>query len=185
MFRRLTAVAVTAAAGLALGVGATPASAATCANATLQPANSTQLVQAESAVLCLVNNQRAAVGRPALKLNGPLINAARAHSQDMITRDFFSHTNPENESLSTRFKRFGYTLTGSWAVGENISCGAGPYSTPQNVVSRWMASPGHKANILSATFVDTGVGAKIGSSGPSGCNTANAVHYTQTFGKHG
>jgi uncharacterized protein YkwD len=59
--------------------------------------------------------------------------------------------------LAKRLANAGYTFTGyrSWSWGENIAAG---YSTPESVVAGWMASSGHRANILNAGYRDLGVG---------------------------
>jgi uncharacterized protein YkwD len=85
-----------------------------------------------------------------------LQKAARAHSKDMIERDYFSHdTKARNEDACERIRRFGYR----WReCGENI----GYDSTPEAMFDAWMESSGHRANILSGRFREVGVGAYSG-----------------------
>lgn len=79
-----------------------------------------------------------------------LEDAARAHSEDMADREFFSHTGPGGVQPGQRVRGISY----SWlAVGENIA--AGQKSVDQ-VVDRWLESPGHCANIMNNEFTETG-----------------------------
>ena len=80
--------------------------------------------------------------------------AARAHSADMIRKDYFGHGN-----VGRRLKRYGY----NWRVyGENIGGGSGRYGRPGNVFKRWMKSSGHRANILDRRFREVGIGTATG-----------------------
>ncbi len=89
-----------------------------------------------------------------------LQRAARAHSKDMVQRNYFSHrTKGRNEDAGARLKRFGY----QWRLyGENISGGNGAKGSPRNVMRRWMNSPGHRANILDRRFREVGIGTYTG-----------------------
>lgn len=108
---------------------------------------------AEDQVLELINAHRANAGcRPLLK-NLQLTAAAEGHSQDMSTRNFFSHTGSNGSSAQQRAAAAGYPdfLFG----GENIAAGQ---ATPQAVVTAWMNSAGHRANILNCSFKSVGIG---------------------------
>lgn len=96
----------------------------------------------EEEVFDLVNDIRAEHGLPAYKDDDTLADVARAHSQDMIDRSFFDHTNPDGELPWDRVSDAGIRW---YAVAENIAAGQ---STPEAVVEAWMNSPGHRANIL-------------------------------------
>ena len=65
----------------------------------------------------------------------------------------FSHTRPSGERCFTVFKEVG--IASYYACGENIAAGQ---KTPEQVVSGWMSSPGHRANILSAKYRYMGIG---------------------------
>lgn len=100
----------------------------------------------------LVNAQRAKAGCSRVTLDAPLAKAAQAHSQDMATHGNMSHTGSDGSSPGDRLTRAGYT----WSTyGENVAYG---YTTPEQVMAGWMASPGHKANILNCAFKEIGVG---------------------------
>ncbi|MBK9975267.1 MAG: CAP domain-containing protein [Planctomycetes bacterium] len=109
-------------------------------------------------VLVLVNQERANVGAPALTWNGPLAAVAQAHSADMAARNFFAHNNPDGQTPFDRMAAAGITYT---AAAENIAAG---YAEANAVMNGWMNSPGHKTNILNATYTEIGIGVKQGGS---------------------
>lgn len=106
----------------------------------------------EKEVIRLVNVKRASQGLPALKTNWELSRVARYKSWDMRDKKYFSHTSPTYGSPFTMMKNFGIRYS---SAAENIAMG---YRTPADVVEGWWNSPGHKANILGASFKETGVG---------------------------
>jgi uncharacterized protein YkwD len=99
----------------------------------------------------LTNIERAKAGCGALRVDSRLAAAAQAHSEDMVDRDYFSHTSPDGKGPGDRAAAAGYP---NWS-GENIAAG---YPTAAAVVQGWMNSPGHKANILNCQSKATGVG---------------------------
>ena len=106
----------------------------------------------EQEVVRLVNAERASYGLPALSIRADLCQYARVKSQDMHDSGYFSHTSPNYGSPFDMMQSFGITYS---HAGENIAMG---YSTPEAVVSAWMNSEGHRANILSASYTELGVG---------------------------
>jgi uncharacterized protein YkwD len=77
----------------------------------------------------------------------------------MSRQDFFAHVAPDGSSMVDRIRRTAYLrAVRRWSVGENLAWGAGRRATPQQTVAAWMASPGHKANILDRGFDEIGVG---------------------------
>ncbi len=84
--------------------------------------------------------------------NAALRCAARNHSLDMATRNFFSHTNPDGEGSRERLDQAGY---GGFTWGENIAFGQ---TSPSQVVDGWMRSSGHCANIMNPNFTEIGIG---------------------------
>jgi uncharacterized protein YkwD len=104
-------------------------------------------------------------------MNGSLRAAAQAHSEDMATRNYVSHTSLDGRTFDQRMRDAGYNGAFPWA--ENIAAGS---STPESVVNGWMGSPGHCANIMAGTARATGVGYFFRSGSTYG-------HYwTQNFG---
>lgn len=106
----------------------------------------------EQEVVRLVNVERAKYGLSALTEDWELSRVARFKSQDMRDKGYFSHTSPTYGSPYDMMKAFGISYR---TAGENIAVGQ---STPAAVVSAWMNSSGHRANILSSSFTKIGVG---------------------------
>ena len=108
----------------------------------------------EERTLRLHNQERKSRGLRTLCVHPKLTKAARAHSSNMIKKDYFGHGN-----LGRRLKRHGY----NWRVaGENIAGGTGRYASPGNTFRRWMNSSGHLANILDRRFREIGIGTATG-----------------------
>ncbi|XXM71070.1 SafA/ExsA family spore coat assembly protein [Lysinibacillus sphaericus] len=103
-------------------------------------------------VVKLVNAERVKAGLQPLKENWELSRVARYKSQDMIDKNYFSHTSPTYGSPFQMMKDFGISYQ---AAGENIAAGQ---RTPAEVVEAWMNSEGHRKNILSSTYTEIGVG---------------------------
>jgi uncharacterized protein YkwD len=87
----------------------------------------------------------------AVAWNGALARAASRHASDMAVRNFFSHPGSDGSDVSQRASAAGYGWT---SVAENIA--GGPSSVAQ-VMSGWLSSPGHCANIMGAGFRDVGM----------------------------
>jgi uncharacterized protein YkwD len=167
--------------GAALLVPVTAAHATTCANADTMPAAGNE-AQIDQATLCLLNEQRATAGLPALTENAQLDSSSTAFSKLMVGEAFFDHTSPEGTTVVDRLTQVGYLPgNGSWNAGENIAWGQGTLATPSSIMTAWMNSPGHRENILSADYSDIGLGVAIGT--PVGGALAGAT-YTTDFGHH-
>ena len=118
----------------------------------------------EQQVITLTNEHRRQAGCADLANNDRLHAAALAHSVDMATRNYFSHTGLDGSRPSDRVERQGY----SWSmVAENIAAGQ---RTPEIVVTAWMNSPGHRANIVNCELTEIGVG-------------FHDFHWTQNFAR--
>jgi uncharacterized protein YkwD len=172
---------VTAAVGIG-GASIATATASTCANASLTP-QPDNVAQVRAAVLCLINQERERHGESALITNPKLARAAEDHSTDMSSRDYFSHTSPDGETPLDRIRASGFISSSQdgYLVGENIAWGTLWLATPQSIVSAWMASPGHRANILEARYRETGVGVSPRPPAALAEGQAGAI-YTQDFG---
>ena len=116
------------------------------------PQVDTSVLSYENEVIRLVNEQRAQHGLAALSANWELSRVARYKSQDMVDNRYFSHTSPTYGSPFQMMKAFGISYR---TAGENIAHGQ---RTPQAVVTAWMNSSGHRANILNASYKQIGVG---------------------------
>jgi uncharacterized protein YkwD len=95
----------------------------------------------------------------ALAYEARLHQAASAHSQDMVSRSFFSHTGSNGSSPGQRVTATGYVWT---AVGENIAAG---YGSVAAAVDGWAASPGHCANLMNPNFTQLGIACVPGAAG--------------------
>ncbi len=129
--------------------------------------NAAPLSAQEQEVFRLVNAERAKAGLPALSYNWQLARVARYKSQDMINKNYFSHTSPTYGSPFTMMQSFGLKFS---AAAENIAKGQ---RTPAEVMNAWMNSSGHRANILSRSVTQIGVGAAKSQSG--------TLYWTQMF----
>jgi len=111
----------------------------------------------EALVLDLVNRERTKAGLPALKLSGRLAVAARGHSYDMALRHYFSHQSADGVSPEQRLRGSGIDYT---EMGENIYTEDFPNreGMAPRAIAGWMGSPGHRKNMLSPSFKETGVG---------------------------
>lgn len=106
----------------------------------------------EQQVFDLTNQQRVQQGLLPLALNLTLNDVAEKHSQDMATRNYFSHQGLDGSQPWDRMRADGYSYS---RAAENIAFGQ---PTPQEVVTAWMNSPGHRQNILDPNLKDIGVG---------------------------
>lgn len=84
--------------------------------------------------------------------NAKLTAAARAKAEDMFAKQYFEHVSPSGVSPGILVKNYGYEYV---VVGENLILGN--FSSEKEVVDHWMASPGHRANILNRRFAEIGV----------------------------
>jgi uncharacterized protein YkwD len=123
-----------------------------------------------SAILCLLNLQRAAKKLPLLHSSARLRKAARRHSADMLRRGYFDHQGPGGPTLPDRLRRVGYWPA---SAAENLGMGAGPLATPVNMVLAWMDSDSHRENILERKYTDLGIGV---------VRSSNQAAYTTDFG---
>jgi uncharacterized protein YkwD len=117
------------------------------------------LMGVEEAVFAMTNDLRCRNGLPVFLKDESCRDAARGHSADMFTRNYFSHTDPEGRSVKAR-------LPANPAIrlwGENIWTGRGYdprqiQHLAQVIMAGWMNSPGHRKNILSPGYTHLGVG---------------------------
>jgi len=126
--------------------------------------------QLELVLFTMVNNYRAENGVAELKWAEDMSDAAYRHCQDMINRDFFDHTNPEGLDVAGRLDNLGI----AWiSLGENIARTTTSTEEPAKAaLNAWKGSPAHQANMVNATFKESGVGCAIGD---------GYVYFTQIF----
>ena len=177
--RSLTALAVAFALATLALTAPTSALAAGCANADVLPGEGSEATLAKATV-CLVNRERTRRHMRALRVNRRLSRAAVVHTQDMIERHYFEHVSLAGRDVVDRLLSTGYLgKVRTWLVGENLAWGRGTRSTPRQIVTSWMNSPGHRRNMLNRRFREIGIGVVF--SAPDG-NSRVAATYTTTFG---
>ncbi|SRR6266446_3484160 len=142
----------------------------------------------EQKINTLVNSERQSRNVKALVFDEHLSQIARAHSQDMVNRDFFSHVNPDGKAPRDRIRLAGYNCPRT--VGENIfqnnlysrvtiSGNRKSYDwnsldrIADSTVAGWMRSSGHRQNILQRAYSRTAVGVAVSGDG--------RVYITQLF----
>jgi uncharacterized protein YkwD len=156
-----------------------------CENTRLRP-TPTNIALVRSATLCLINRERVAHGERPLRPNKRLRRAAQAHSQSMAFGDYFEHDGgggPGGGTPLARMRGAGYISSShdGFEVGENIAWGTLYLATPRAIVAAWMASAGHRANILDPHYRETGIGVSPHPPASLSHGQAGAI-YTQDFG---
>lgn len=111
-----------------------------------------QIAQYTAKVLELVNQERVKAGVAPLVINNKLSKMAQIKAEDIFEHDYWDHTSPIYGSPSEMAKAFGITDKG---CGENLCWFA---DTPEEAVTSWMGSEGHKANILNPKYTQIGLG---------------------------
>ena len=149
MFRKLFNSAI---AGAFLTFGASQAAACTT------PANvnamATEIAQG-------LNAHRAANGLSQLSFNRQLGQAAMSHACDMSNNGFFGHSGSNGSDIVQRVNSTGYRQC---LVAENLAWG---YPRSEQIVSGWMNSAGHRANMLHPRVAEFGVAITDGAKGPN------------------
>lgn len=152
--------------------------------------------QLEHRAFDVVNEQRTNAKLKPLQWDDRLMRIARAHGEDMVRRHFFDHINPDGNDPTARGRRAGYecrrTIGGGMyreGLGENLfdeprfsrveisgTRRTYDWNSPSDIVREavdgWMRSPGHRRNMLSASYVFSGVGIAI---------SADRIYITQLF----
>jgi uncharacterized protein YkwD len=151
------------------------------------PAPEINIQELEMQIHNLINNERQQYGLPSLEYDSKLADIARAHSQDMANRNYFDHVNPEGDGPTERAIKAGYSVHKEYGGGvysdgiaENIYQnwlydeityynGIPVYDwnsqseLASSTVNGWMASPGHRSNILESSYDKEGIGVAISS----------------------
>ncbi|MDR1774708.1 MAG: cell wall-binding repeat-containing protein [Clostridioides sp.] len=118
-------------------------------------------------ILNLVNEERANVGLNPLQLSDELSIVANLKSIDMIEKNYFAHKSP---TYGTPYQLMELCGIEYIFAGENIAYGQ---TSPQRVMTAWMNSEGHKANIVNKKYTQIGIGIAQASSG--------RIYWTQMF----
>jgi len=105
-----------------------------------------------SGVIEWTNVQRAEYGFPPLRENEVLNTAAEKKMQDMFQNQYFAHYSPLGIGVGDLAQSIGYEFL---AIGENLALGN--FQNDQALVEAWVASPGHRDNILNNRYQEIGV----------------------------
>lgn len=105
----------------------------------------------EADMLVLINKERTRHGLKPLVADEALRKVARAHSQDMLSRSYFAHKNPDGQSPFDRLEQAKINFR---TAGENLALA----QTLEAAHTNLMKSPGHRANILNKSFGKVGIG---------------------------
>jgi uncharacterized protein YkwD len=109
----------------------------------------------EQALLPLVNQVRAQHRLPPVRLDPRLTAAARDYARELAGRRLIDHTGLDGRHANDRIESQGYL----WSfAGENLAAGT---ADARETVANWMASPGHRANLLSPDARDIGAAREI------------------------
>jgi len=120
-----------------------------------------------SEVVTMTNQQRHAAGCRPLAVDQELIVASVRQSWYMARTGVFTHVWRNGSTFVTRSHAAGYRQP----AGENIAWG---YTSAAEVMSAWMKSPSHRANILDCEIRSIGTGVVYAANG--------IPYYTQVFG---
>lgn len=108
-------------------------------------------------ILTITNDYRRQEGLVDLTANTLLAQAANTKAKDMIDNQYFEHTSPTGVTPSQLVTASGYQFR---STGENLAMG--DFTDEKDLVDAWMASPGHRANILNKDYTEIGVSADLG-----------------------
>lgn len=101
-------------------------------------------------LLNLTNQARVGAGLAPLNLDSQLAQAAAGKAQDMFTNNYWAHISPSGVTPWAFIRNAGYNYQ---YAGENLARG---YTTANDAMNAWLASPEHRANILSSNYSDVG-----------------------------
>ncbi|MBI5466254.1 MAG: hypothetical protein HY974_03120 [Candidatus Kerfeldbacteria bacterium] len=108
-------------------------------------------------IVDLTNQTRKNLNLRELAVNAKLAQAAEAKAEDIITNQYFSHTSPSGVTPWDWLGQAGYDYL---YAGENLAV---HYTSAEAVAEGWLASPTHRANIVSPRYTEIGVGVLSGS----------------------
>jgi uncharacterized protein YkwD len=134
----------------------------------------------DGAIVAQMNAVRTQAGLHPLRISGDLVTAARGHSLEMSNLGYFSHASADGGSMADRV-RSSYSSSGKWMVGENLLWSS-PGVTGARAVSLWMASPEHRANILTPGWKDVGCVSVHNEAAPGAFDDLSVTVVTCDFG---
>lgn len=111
----------------------------------------------DSVILSLTNEERLSANLNSLKASPTLDMIADLRADDLFANQYFEHESPDNKSASDLAKNLNYDYL---LIGENLALGN--FTDEAEIVSAWMDSPGHRANILNSRYTELGTALKFG-----------------------
>ena len=126
-------------------------------------------------IISYTNKERTGQSLGGLSSNSVLNNIALARVKDMFARQYFDHVAPDGREVQDEAKRYGYDYL---VLGENLALG--DFDSSQEMVTAWMNSPNHRANILGTSYTEMGAAVALS-------NFAGRPQWigVQVFGKPG
>jgi uncharacterized protein YkwD len=106
-------------------------------------------------ILRLTNLERRNASLSPLAPNFSLDQIASLRADDLFANQYFEHESPDGKSATDLAAKVGYNYL---MIGENLALGN--YDGDQGIVTAWMNSPGHRANILNGKYQELGVSVK-------------------------
>jgi uncharacterized protein YkwD len=132
----------------------------------------------EATMRCMTNFARAQSGETELATALELDQSASDKADDILRCNSFSHF-ACGRDFTYWMRQTGYISSQCWRAGENLAWGTGGYGTVRAIFRAWMASPGHRENIL-GDFTQIGVSLRIGTL----AGQPRTRIWTQHFGSH-
>ena len=155
--RLLAAAAVLAAAAAFVPAQAFPAGSA---------GSAASMAELQNGVLQQLNVIRRQHGLVPLSVSPELSAAARQHTAEMLSDGYFAHESADGSAFWQRIERFyPHVKSGYWSVAENLLWSGGSIDAKE-ALDLWMASPGHRENILTPEYRQIGISARYATDAP-------------------
>ncbi|MBV8080240.1 MAG: hypothetical protein JO186_07685 [Actinobacteria bacterium] len=140
------------------------------------------LASLRAGILVDLNNIRVSHGLVPLKLNAALSAAASQHTSEMLADGYFAHNSYDGTAFWKRIQTFYPSAQYKyWSVGENLLWTGGPLDA-QGALEMWMASPEHRANILTPNWRDIGIAVQYESNAPGAFDDYDVTVAATDFG---
>ena len=129
------------------------------ASATTYTVDAATLAATEAAMVAALNQDRTERGLVPVRIDTRLMAIARARSNDMVAKSYFSHTQPDGRNVFDILtaQRITWYNAGEIIAWNNYSLD----TTVATADNQWMNSPGHKAIVISTDYNYVGVGLAI------------------------
>lgn len=114
--------------------------------------NKNNVLSKENVIILTNQNRKDNGNLSSLKENSKLDFSAEKKLQDMFVKQYFEHNSPSGVGVGDLGQQVGYEYI---IIGENLALGN--FKDDKALVDAWMASPGHRANILNIKYTDIGV----------------------------